>query len=285
MPQGPPSAAGARSPSAARPDRPDASTTRSASRGEPSTTRPWARPSVHRTPSTCPCCTVRPLTRSALVRSARSKVSRRDRWPAGTTPMPGTSNVTGSAPDSSHASRAAGHSSRSAKPTCVRNACAWWNCMTPARAHPPCGGGEVSRSPATTSWPRPARAAPRNSPAGPAPMTATRMAARVFLSGRPRQRSWASVSVHRLGPAQAHLLDVELGLEVTQHDVVDPLLVAQSDHGGALPGEQGEPQLRVLLLMPAHRLVLVLAGRGQDAEVLFVLLARPLDDVRVGAEV
>ena len=74
----------------------------------------------------------------------------------------------------SHASRASGHSRSSAIPTCGRKPCAWWNCMTPGRGQWP-GGGRVSRSTATTSWPRRASALPRNRPAGPAPMIATRM--------------------------------------------------------------------------------------------------------------
>ena len=52
--------------------------------GEPSTTMPRTRPSDETTPSTCPCRIDRPGTVSAVVRRARSKVSRRDRCPAGT---------------------------------------------------------------------------------------------------------------------------------------------------------------------------------------------------------
>jgi hypothetical protein len=36
----------------------------------------------------------------------------------------------------------------------------------------------------------------------------------------------------RLAPGQAHLLDVEPGLDLAQDDVVDPALVAQPQHGG-----------------------------------------------------
>ena len=46
MPHGPPTDAGARSASTLRPDRPEASTTRSASTGEPSTTMPRTRPAA-----------------------------------------------------------------------------------------------------------------------------------------------------------------------------------------------------------------------------------------------
>ena len=87
-----------------------------------------------------------------------------------------------------------------------------------------------------------------------------------------------------LAAGQPHLLDVQPGLELAQHDVVDALLVAQPDHGGPLAGEQGEPQRGVLLLVAQHRLVVVVDAGVHDVQVLLVLAAGPLDHLGVGAE-
>ena len=43
-----------------------------------------------------------------------------------------------------------------------------------------------------------------------------------------------------VGPGDAHLLDVEPGLDPAQHDVVDPLLVAQLEQGLAPAADEGE---------------------------------------------
>ena len=67
--------------------------------------------------------------------------------------------------------------------------------------------------------------------------------------GRP---AW---SVDDFASGQADLFDVEPGLRLAQHSVVDAALVAEPDDGGALLGEQREAQCGVLLLMPKHRLV------------------------------
>ena len=47
-------------------------------------------------------------------------------------------------------------------------------------------------------------------------------------------------SLDELAPGQPHLLDVEPGLDLAQHDVVDALLVAQPRTPRALAGEEGE---------------------------------------------
>jgi hypothetical protein len=79
-----------------------------------------------------------------------------------------------------------------------------------------------------------------------------------------------------LAPGQPDLLDVQPGLDLAQHGVVDAALVAQPEHDGALAGQHGLAQRRVLPVVVQGRLVRGVAVVGvQQAQVLGVLALEP----------
>src|SRR4051794_2820977 len=90
-----------------------------------------------------------------------------------------------------------------------------------------------ARSPAV-SWRRASRVSPHSSSSGTTIM----------------------LSVRGLAHGQPDLLVVQLGLQVAKHGVIDPLLVAKPQRGGAFPGEQLESKSAVLPVL-AHRGVVV----------------------------
>jgi hypothetical protein len=82
-------------------------------------------------------------------------------------------------------------------------------------------------------------------------------------------------------PRQAYFLAIEVGLYLAQDGVVDVVIVAESDHGGAFAGEEGQAQGGVVLGMPQHGVVVGAAATcAQDLEVRLVLVADPVDDLR-----
>src|ERR1700740_3356214 len=114
---------------------------------------------------------------------------------------------------------------------------------------------------------------PASGPLPPSVVVRMRPALPVCARGVSLSRAW---SVGRLALGQADLLDVEPGLYLAQHDVVDAVLVPQPDHGGALAGEHRQAQRGVLLVVPPRGLVVGAGVVGsQQAQVLFVLPPQP----------
>ena len=79
------------------------------------------------------------------------------------------------------------------------------------------------------------------------------------------------------GPGDAHLVDVEPGLDLAQHDVVDPLLVAQLEERRATSGDEGEQEARVLVVVLDDRVV-ARTGGGDQRALHLQLVPDPGDD-------
>jgi hypothetical protein len=82
---------------------------------------------------------------------------------------------------------------------------------------------------------------------------------------------------------QAYFLDVEPGLHLAEHDVVDAAFVTEPDEGGAFACEERETKFGVLLLQVQRGGAVVPVGM-QDQQVRLVLGAQPVDDLWRGAE-
>ncbi|CAH0156724.1 hypothetical protein SRABI26_00848 [Arthrobacter sp. Bi26] len=54
--------------------------------------------------------------------------------------------------------------------------------------------------------------------------------------------SQATASVDDFAPGEAHLLNVQVGLHLAEHGVVDPAFVAEPDDGCSFAGEQPQAQ-------------------------------------------
>lgn len=74
------------------------------------------------------------------------------------------------------------------------------------------------------------------------------------------------------------------GLQLLEHHVVDPVLVAEPDQGGALLRQHGKPECGVVLLPTQRRII---PGMGVDTEhsqVWLVLAAEPVGCLRARAQ-
>jgi hypothetical protein len=73
---------------------------------------------------------------------------------------------------------------------------------------------------------------------------------------------------------EPYLFDVEPGLYLAEHDVVNAALVSEPDNGRAFAGKQCEAQCGVLLIVPSRSLVTrVFTVRVQNVQVFLVLKA------------
>jgi hypothetical protein len=92
------------------------------------------------------------------------------------------------------------------------------------------------------------------------------------------------VLLHEFVPGQAQVFQVEPGLNLARHGVVDAALVMEPDHGSTLAGDHCLPQSGVVVMVTLRRPATgIVALRLQDLEVPVGLPRQLVDHVRVGS--